>query len=53
MSTDFNKEWVTIEDYKDWLVEDADTKFAKCRVYPPPKKGLLYQTWGNGHWLAI
>ena len=37
MSTYFNNEWLRIEDYEDWLAEVADTKFAECRVCPPPK----------------
>ena len=29
MATYTNKEWVKIEQYKNWLVEDDDSKFAK------------------------
>ena len=28
----FNKERLRIEDYKDWLADDADSKFAKCKI---------------------
>ena len=37
MGTYFNKEWLKIEQYKDWFVEDDDSKFAKCRVCSHPK----------------
>ena len=37
MATYFNKEWLKIELYKDWLVEDDDSKFVKCRVCCNPK----------------
>ena len=36
MSTYFNKEWLRIENYEDWLAEGADTKSSKCKVCSSP-----------------
>ena len=47
MSAYFNNEWLRIEDYEDWLAEVADTKFAECRVCPPPKNMFALSNMGK------
>ena len=53
MPTYFNKEWLRIKGYKDWLAEIANTKFVKCRVCPPPKKRFALSNMGVRHCLVI
>ena len=55
MATYFNREWLKIEQCKDWLVEDHNSKFAKCRVCSHPKhpKHLLCQIWEKELWWVI
>ena len=47
MAAYFNKEWLKIEQYKDWLVEDDDSKFAKCRVCSHPKNRFALSNMGE------
>ena len=36
-----------MEQYKDWLVEDDDSKFAKCRVRSHPKNRFALSNMGE------
>lgn len=47
MSTYFNKEWLKLEQFKDWLVADNDTKFAMCRVCSHPKNRFALSNMGE------
>ena len=47
MATYFNKEWLKIEQYKDWLVADDISKFAKCRFCSHPKNRFAFSNMGE------
>ena len=47
MATYFNKEWLKIEQYKDWLVKDDDSKFRKCRVCSHSKNRFPLSNMGE------
>ena len=47
MATYFNKEWLNIKQYKNWLGEDDDSKFAKCRVWSHLKNRFATSNMGE------
>ena len=47
MATYCKKEWLKIEQWKDWLVEDENSKFAKGRVCTHPKNRFALSNIGE------
>lgn len=47
MTTYFNKDWLKLDKYKDWLEEDNDSGHAKCKVCSPPKNRFVLSNMGE------
>ena len=47
MATYCKKEWLKIEQWKDWLVEDENSKFAKRRICSHPKNRFALSNIGE------